>query len=78
MNVVIYFFQVVYFIDLIGLIHRFSNWDEIIHLTMSEILLFCSTLCAPDAVAALAIVSSEKYPKIFSIIFGECKNNYKL
>lgn len=32
---------------------------------------FSATICASDAVAALTIIKPEKYPKLFSIVFGE-------
>jgi len=28
-------------------------------------------MCASDAVAALTIIKADKYPKLFSIVFGE-------
>lgn len=37
----------------------------------SRILYFASTMCASDAIAALTLISSDKYPKLFSIVFGE-------
>lgn len=36
-----------------------------------DILLFSATLCASDGVAALAMIKSDKFPKLFSVIFGE-------
>lgn len=40
-------------------------------LTMKEILLMCSLLCSTDVIAAVSIVSFERQPKLFSMIFGE-------
>ena len=40
-------------------------------LTNRDILLFSATICATDSVAALAMIKSEKFPKLFSVIFGE-------
>lgn len=34
-------------------------------------MLFSATICATDSVAALNLISSEQYPKLFSIVFGE-------
>lgn len=28
-------------------------------------------MCASDAIAALTLISSDKYPKLFSVVFGE-------
>ena len=39
-------------------------------LNTSLLLLYSATICATDSVAALTMVKSEKYPKLFSIIFG--------
>lgn len=34
-------------------------------------LLYSATICATDSVAALTLISSDKYPKLFSVVFGE-------
>ena len=34
-------------------------------------LLFSATICATDSVAALTMIKPQKYPKLFSIVFGE-------
>lgn len=34
-------------------------------------LLFSATICATDSVAALTLLDSDKYPKLFSVVFGE-------
>lgn len=34
-------------------------------------MLFSATICATDSVAALAMIKPEKYPKLFSVLFGE-------
>lgn len=34
-------------------------------------MLFGATLCASDSVAALTLIKSDSYPKLFSIVFGE-------
>lgn len=36
-----------------------------------DVLLFSATICATDSVAALAMIKSDKYPKLFAVIFGE-------
>ena len=34
-------------------------------------LVYSSTVCATDSVAALTLISSDRYPKLFSVVFGE-------
>jgi sodium/hydrogen exchanger-like protein 6/7/sodium/hydrogen exchanger 8 len=34
-------------------------------------LLFSATICATDSVAALTMIKPKKYPRLFSIVFGE-------
>lgn len=34
-------------------------------------MVFSATICATDAVAGLTMIKSDKYPKLFSILFGE-------
>lgn len=34
-------------------------------------MLYSATICATDSVAALTLISSDKYPKLFSVVFGE-------
>lgn len=34
-------------------------------------LLYSSTICATDSVAALTLISSDLHPKLFSVVFGE-------
>jgi NhaP-type Na+/H+ or K+/H+ antiporter len=36
-----------------------------------EVLLMCSLLCSSDVIAAVSLVSYEKEPNLYSIIFGE-------
>ena len=40
-------------------------------MSISDILLYSSTISATDSVAALTMINAEDYPKLFSIIFGE-------
>jgi len=34
-------------------------------------LIFSATICATDSVAALAMIKPDKFPKLFSVLFGE-------
>jgi sodium/hydrogen exchanger-like protein 6/7/sodium/hydrogen exchanger 8 len=34
-------------------------------------MIFSATICATDSVAALTMIKPEKYPKLFSVVFGE-------
>jgi sodium/hydrogen exchanger-like protein 6/7/sodium/hydrogen exchanger 8 len=40
-------------------------------LSLSLMVQYSATICATDSVAALTMIKSDKYPKLFSIIFGE-------
>lgn len=40
-------------------------------LSVMEILLMCSLMCSSDVVAAIAVISPQKQPKLFSLVFGE-------
>lgn len=44
---------------------------EPLELTSTECLLMCSLLCSSDVVAAISLISYDKQPKLFSIVFGE-------
>jgi NhaP-type Na+/H+ or K+/H+ antiporter len=58
-----------------GLIKRWGHFsDEPIKLSTSYLMLFSATICATDSVAALAMIKPEKYPKLFSVLFGEGNN----
>jgi NhaP-type Na+/H+ or K+/H+ antiporter len=35
------------------------------------IVKYSATICASDSVAALTMIKPNKYPKLFSIVFGE-------
>ncbi len=48
-----------------------SSGGETITLTLSLIIKYSATICASDSVAALTLINSQKFPKLFSIIFGE-------
>ena len=45
-------------------------WSPL-ELETRECLLMCSLLCASDVVAAVSLVSYEKEPSLYSIVFGE-------
>jgi NhaP-type Na+/H+ or K+/H+ antiporter len=49
----------------------FKNQNGIWQLEDANILFFSATMCASDAVAALTLIKADKYPKLFSIVFGE-------
>lgn len=34
-------------------------------------MIFSATICATDSVAALTMIKADKYPKLFSVMFGE-------
>ncbi len=34
-------------------------------------MIFGATMCASDSVAALTMIKADKYPKLFSVVFGE-------
>lgn len=55
----------------LGWVRRYSDFTQIVKLPTSLILNYSATICATDSVAALAMIKPEKYPKLFSVIFGE-------
>ena len=34
-------------------------------------MIFSATICATDSVAGLTMIKPDKYPKLFSVVFGE-------
>jgi NhaP-type Na+/H+ or K+/H+ antiporter len=42
-----------------------------LNLSIEEILLFSSVISSTDTVSALTFIKENKYPKLFSILFGE-------
>lgn len=52
------------------LIRRWNNFDEKIVLSTALIVKYSATICASDSVAALTMIKPNKYPKLFSIVFG--------
>ncbi|KAL4429123.1 hypothetical protein ABPG74_015151 [Tetrahymena malaccensis] len=45
--------------------------NEAVNLSTQDILYFSATMCASDAIAALTLINSAAYPKLFSVVFGE-------
>lgn len=41
-----------------------------LELGTTVILLYSATICATDSVAALTMIKPQKFPKLFSIVFG--------
>lgn len=60
-----------YMINSLGLIRRYSDFHDKMTLTTGEVMIYSATICATDSVAALAMIKPDKYPKLFSVIFGE-------
>ena len=52
-------------------IREWGNIDDKVILTTSLIIKYSATICASDSVAALTMIKSKEYPKLFSIVFGE-------
>lgn len=40
-------------------------------LELKEIAMFAGIICSSDVVAPLTLIDNNKYPKVFSIVFGE-------
>ena len=80
---------IVTFLVILGLTYTVSEFDwiylqsspdpirnkSIVHLSLSDCLYFAATTCATDTVASLTILKPRKYPKLFSVIFGESTLN---
>ncbi len=43
----------------------------ILDLSTLEVIIMCSLLCSTDVIAAVSLISPEKQPKLFSLVFGE-------
>lgn len=54
-----------------GWVRKFDDISVVVVLSMKNILLYSATICATDSVAALTMIKPDKYPKLFSIVFGE-------
>jgi NhaP-type Na+/H+ or K+/H+ antiporter len=50
-----------------------TDLPSVVYLSIGEILLFSATICATDTIAALTLIDSQKYQKLFSVILGEGK-----
>ena len=42
-----------------------------VNLDVIDVLMLCALLCSTDVIAAISMVSYDKYPKLFSLLFGE-------
>ena len=42
-----------------------------LNLSLTDILSMCALLCSTDVIAAISMVSYDKYPRLFSLLFGE-------
>jgi len=47
-----------------------GKWS-MLELTSPECLVLCSLLCSSDVIAAVSLISDDKEPDLFSIVFGE-------
>jgi NhaP-type Na+/H+ or K+/H+ antiporter len=47
-----------------------GEWSKL-ELTSPECMLMCSLLCSSDVIAAISLLSYDKQPDLFSIVFGE-------
>jgi sodium/hydrogen exchanger-like protein 6/7/sodium/hydrogen exchanger 8 len=59
------------FILIIQELIKVTNSDEVIILSVENLMIFSATVSATDSVAALTMIKPNKYPKLFSVIFGE-------
>jgi sodium/hydrogen exchanger-like protein 6/7/sodium/hydrogen exchanger 8 len=59
------------FILIIQELIKVTNSDEVIILSVENMMIFSATVSATDSVAALTMIKPNKYPKLFSVIFGE-------
>ena len=74
----IFFCLITYFFNSKGLLTKWDNDTKKyvpFELSIMEILLMCSLMCASDVIAALTIVDHKKQPKLASILFGEGVTN---
>ncbi|CAD8043929.1 unnamed protein product [Paramecium primaurelia] len=66
-----FIFIFTYIVNEQNLITESFNQDNVIKLSVENIMIFSATICASDSVAALTMIKPEKYPKLFSVVFGE-------
>lgn len=59
-----------YYFNTLELFTEYSS-GNIVNLSVKEILLFASVICATDTIAALTFVKEVTDPKLFAILFGE-------
>ena len=45
--------------------------DRVVKLTDVQMLMYSATICATDSVASLTLLDSDRFPKLFSVVFGE-------
>jgi NhaP-type Na+/H+ or K+/H+ antiporter len=51
---------------------NYTTGDTIpVNLSTIDILQMCALLCSTDVIAAISMVSYDKYPGLFSLLFGE-------
>ena len=51
---------------------NYTTGDTIpVNLSTIDILQMCALLCSTDVIAAISMVSYDKYPRLFSLLFGE-------
>jgi sodium/hydrogen exchanger-like protein 6/7/sodium/hydrogen exchanger 8 len=55
----------------LGLIREYGNFSEPVIFSVALLIKYSATICASDSVAALTMIKPDKYPKLFSIVFGE-------
>ena len=49
----------------------YSSTDKIVEFSTFQLMIFSATICATDSVAGLTMIKPDKYPKLFSVVFGE-------
>ncbi|CAD8056382.1 unnamed protein product [Paramecium primaurelia] len=54
-----------------NLVRLGTNLDSNISLSYDQMIKYSATICATDSVAALNLIPSSQYPKLFSVVFGE-------
>lgn len=69
-----------YWISELGWVYIQSSTDPTrthttVSLSMKDCFYFAATTCATDTVAAVTIIKAKKYPKLYSILFGESTLN---
>ena len=44
---------------------------SVLELSTIEVMIMSALLCSSDVIAAVSLISPEKQPKLFSLVFGE-------